>query len=112
MIQIRPQMTQIEQIYTDKMLKIRVNLFNSLYLWSNFGYYISYPTICFFENHLTNFVLKFKQHNMKFYITLTLIVIVSQTMSAQEYITEGKNRLNFAKTYLELGGQFSPSFIG
>jgi hypothetical protein len=57
-------------------------------------------------------VLKFKQHNMKFYITFTLIIIVSQTMSAQEYISEGKNRLNFAKTYLELGGQFSPTFIG
>ena len=49
---------------------------------------------------------------MKFYITFTFIIIVSQTMSAQEYISEGKNRLNFAKTYLELGGQFSNSFTG
>lgn len=31
---------------------------------------------------------------------------------AQEYIKEGRNRLNFAKTYLEIGGQFSPSFAG
>lgn len=31
---------------------------------------------------------------------------------AQEYITEGKNRLNFAKTYFEIGGQLSPSFSG
>lgn len=31
---------------------------------------------------------------------------------AQEYISEGKTRLNFAKTYFELGGQFSPSFTG
>lgn len=31
---------------------------------------------------------------------------------AQDYISEGKTRLNFAKTYFELGGQFSPSFTG
>ena len=31
---------------------------------------------------------------------------------AQEYIKEGKNRLNFAKTYFEIGGQFSPAFNG
>jgi hypothetical protein len=31
---------------------------------------------------------------------------------AQEYIIEGKNRLNFAKTYFEFGSQFSPSFTG
>ena len=29
----------------------------------------------------------------------------------QEYILEGKNRLNFANTYLETGGLYSPSFL-
>ena len=40
------------------------------------------------------------------------LVLVSKNVLAQEYIREGKNRLNFAKTYLELGGQYSPSFKG
>jgi len=31
---------------------------------------------------------------------------------AQEYIKEGRKRLNFAKTYFELGAQHTPSFIG
>ena len=31
---------------------------------------------------------------------------------AQDYFKEGKNRLNFAKTYFEFGGQYSPSFKG
>lgn len=32
------------------------------------------------------------------------------SVSAQEYFSEGKNRLNFAKTYFEVGGQYSPMF--
>ena len=43
---------------------------------------------------------------------LFLFGLRAKHIVAQEYIKEGKNRLNFAKTYFELGGQFSPSFIG
>lgn len=46
---------------------------------------------------------------------IILLVVINYYVSnvfGQEYIVEGKNRLNFAKTYFELGGQFSPSFTG
>jgi outer membrane protein W len=43
---------------------------------------------------------------------LLLFGLGTKHIAAQEYISEGKNRLNFAKTYFELGGQFSPSFTG
>lgn len=43
---------------------------------------------------------------------LLLFGLGTKHIVAQEYITEGKNRLNFAKTYFEIGGQFSPSFTG
>ncbi len=39
-----------------------------------------------------------------------LIFLYIIPVSAQEYVTEGKNRLNFAKTYFELGGNYSPKF--
>lgn len=43
---------------------------------------------------------------------LFMFAVSAKHAFAQEYITEGKNRLNFAKTYFEIGGQFSPSFTG
>lgn len=43
---------------------------------------------------------------------LLLFGLGTNHIIAQEYISEGKNRLNFAKTYFEIGGQFSPSFTG
>ena len=43
---------------------------------------------------------------------LLLFGLGTKYILAQEYITEGKNRLNFAKTYFEVGGQFTPSFMG
>lgn len=49
---------------------------------------------------------------MKQFGTILLILLLANNAFAQEYILEGKKRLNFAKTYLELGGQFSPSFKG
>ncbi|TAG23488.1 MAG: hypothetical protein EAZ32_00805 [Cytophagia bacterium] len=49
---------------------------------------------------------------MKIYLLTALLIVISRVASAQEYITEGKNRLNFAKTYLEIGGQYSTSFLG
>ena len=49
---------------------------------------------------------------MKKIVIYVFLGLVSKNVLAQEYITEGKNRLNFAKTYLELGGQYSPSFTG
>lgn len=39
-----------------------------------------------------------------------ITILVTKSTHAQEYITEGKKRLNFAKTYFELGGQYSPGF--
>ncbi|MFB2121470.1 hypothetical protein [Parapedobacter sp. 2B3] len=45
----------------------------------------------------------------KFFLLLYLSLCFL-SVSAQEYFSEGKNRLNFAKTYFELGGQYSPSF--
>lgn len=42
-----------------------------------------------------------------FYLVCT---VISNDVLAQEYVTEGKKRLNFAKTYFELGGQYSPNF--
>jgi len=47
---------------------------------------------------------------MKKIISYILFVLAANSLLAQEYITEGKKRLNFAKTYFELGGQYSPSF--
>ena len=47
----------------------------------------------------------------KLYLLL-LIGLCTNHIIAQEYIAEGKNRLNFAKTYIELGTQYSPSFTG
>lgn len=49
---------------------------------------------------------------MRKLFTLLLFGLGTKHIVAQEYITEGKNRLNFAKTYFEIGGQFSPSFTG
>lgn len=48
---------------------------------------------------------------MKNAILVALIALVVQISFAQEYIVEGRKRLNFAKTYLELGGQYSPNFV-
>ena len=49
---------------------------------------------------------------MKRILFYTFMVMVMATKSSlgQEYITEGKKRLNFAKTYFEIGGQYSPGF--
>jgi outer membrane protein W len=44
-------------------------------------------------------------------IILSFVFSITHTF-AQEYFKEGKNRLNFAKTYLELGTQYSPTFTG
>ena len=49
---------------------------------------------------------------MRVIILFVIIVIFSNITLAQEYIEEGRKRLNFAKTYFELGSQFSPSFMG
>lgn len=45
----------------------------------------------------------------KLFLLLHLFLCVTSA-SAQEYFSEGKNRLNFAKTYFEVGGQYSPKF--
>ena len=49
---------------------------------------------------------------MRKVILLAAILLMSKRILAQEYIEEGRKRLNFAKTYFELGSQYSPSFIG
>lgn len=49
---------------------------------------------------------------MRHFFSILLFFSSVNNLSAQEYISEGRNRLNFAKTYLELGGQYSPSFTG
>lgn len=43
---------------------------------------------------------------------LLVFISISEYTLAQEYFSEGKKRLNFAKTYLEVGGHFTPSFMG
>ena len=47
---------------------------------------------------------------MKKVLFYVIAVLATKSTPAQEYITEGKKRLNFAKTYFELGGQYSPGF--
>ena len=47
---------------------------------------------------------------MKNILFFLFLVVASKSAIAQEYVVEGKKRLNFAKTYFELGGQYSPSF--
>jgi outer membrane protein W len=49
---------------------------------------------------------------MKKLYLVFLLGIIAEHIIAQEYITEGQKRLNFAKIYLEIGGQYSPSFTG
>lgn len=49
---------------------------------------------------------------MRKVILFASVIMLCQAMAAQEYIIEGRKRLNFAKTYFELGSQFAPSFIG
>jgi outer membrane protein W len=49
---------------------------------------------------------------MKKLYLVFLLGLISETIIAQEYITEGQKRLNFAKTYFEIGGLYSPSFTG
>jgi outer membrane protein W len=62
-----------------------------------------------------NFALKIK-FNQKIIkmkkLLLPFLLLFSIQISAQEYLQEGKKRLNFAKTYFELGGQYAPSFLG
>jgi hypothetical protein len=45
-------------------------------------------------------------------LLVPFLLVLSLHISAQEYLQEGKKRLNFAKTYFELGGQYVPSFMG
>lgn len=47
---------------------------------------------------------------MRFLFFITYFLILSHVIFAQEYITEGRKRLNFAKTYFELGSQYTPKF--
>ena len=47
--------------------------------------------------------------NRLFFLSTVLCLSCASTF-AQDYVDEGKNRLNFAKTYFELGAQYSPSF--
>ncbi len=49
-------------------------------------------------------------HNV---IVLILLLFFNLNLAqAQEYIEDGQNRLNFANTYIEFGGQYNPSFNG
>jgi hypothetical protein len=45
-------------------------------------------------------------------LIFSVLLLVGGNLKAQDYVKEGKNRLNFAKTYFELGMQYSPSFTG
>ena len=47
---------------------------------------------------------------MRFLLFVTFFLFLYNVIIAQEYIVEGKKRLNFAKTYFELGSQFTPQF--
>jgi outer membrane protein W len=47
---------------------------------------------------------------MKRLVICVILFLISKKINAQEYFNEGRNRLNFAKTYFELGGQYSPKF--
>jgi len=47
---------------------------------------------------------------MKYILLFVIYVIFIKNAYSQDYITQGKKRLNFAKTYFELGGHYSPSF--
>lgn len=49
---------------------------------------------------------------MKEIFFILLFFCATANTNAQEYFKEGKNRLNFAKTYVELGGRYSPTFTG
>lgn len=44
-----------------------------------------------------------------FFLTVVIFGLVG-SVQGQDYITQGKNRLNFAKTYFEIGGQYAPAF--
>ncbi|MDZ7899139.1 MAG: hypothetical protein U5N85_14090 [Arcicella sp.] len=49
---------------------------------------------------------------MRKLILIAVLIWQSNNIFAQEYVEEGRKRLNFAKTYFELGSQYTPSFIG
>jgi hypothetical protein len=40
------------------------------------------------------------------------ILLLTNNILSQEYVEEGRKRLNFAKTYFELGSQYTSLFIG
>ena len=49
---------------------------------------------------------------MKKLLLIPLAIFFNNHLTAQDYVTEGRKRLNFAKTYVELSSQFTPSFSG
>ena len=49
---------------------------------------------------------------MKKLLLIPLGIFFNNHLPAQDYVTEGRKRLNFAKTYVELNSLFTPSFSG
>jgi len=65
--------------------------------------------LSFFKSYILIFDAVKHSITMRIFFTITFIFL-TKFIFAQEYITEGKKRLNFAKTYFELGSQYTPQF--